>query len=196
MELLVVIGIIGVLIGMLLPALSRMRVATRRVACASQLSDLGRSFQMYLSDHKGRVPQVNNLPHRTPAIINAPSVLDVFEPYTRDKVKIWRCPSDTPVNTDSTFPASADSYYTAYGLSYEYNSWMNSLHGGGTFQDALNVAKRPPYMVAMTRFRIFNDFSRFHGKPGEIGNMNFLFADWHVGDIGQALSGSDFSSNT
>jgi prepilin-type N-terminal cleavage/methylation domain-containing protein/prepilin-type processing-associated H-X9-DG protein len=190
-ELLVVIAVIAILISILLPTIRRVRAASARVVCAAHLADLGRAFQMYLSDSKGRVPQVNALPLRKPPLTGDPSVLDVFGPYVKGSKEIWRCPSDTPLNTDSTFPSSADSYFAAYGLSYEYNSWLNSLHGGGTFSDALSVASRPPHLVSQNKFRIFNDFSHFHGKPGETGNMNFLFADWHVGDIGGALTGKD-----
>jgi prepilin-type N-terminal cleavage/methylation domain-containing protein/prepilin-type processing-associated H-X9-DG protein len=195
-ELLVVIGLIALLIALLLPVLKQARAAANKVKCAGQLSDLGKGFQMYLNDSKGRLPQVNGMPLRTPVVVAYPSVLEVFNPYVNSRSLVWRCPSDVPVNVDSLFPADADSYHTAYGLSYEYNSWMNMLHGGGTFQEALSTAKKAPYFVDTSRFRIFNDFSFFHGKPGQMGNMNFLFADWSVGDIGEALSSSDFNKPT
>jgi prepilin-type N-terminal cleavage/methylation domain-containing protein/prepilin-type processing-associated H-X9-DG protein len=193
-EMLVVIGIIAILMGLLMPTLGRARAAAAKVQCSANLADLGRAFQMYLSDSKGRVPQVNALPKRTPAFNNAPSVLAVFDRYTGGSAGVWRCPSDRPLNTDSTFPADAQTYFDAYGLSYEYNSWMNAHHGGGTFSGALDVAKEPPISVTPDKFRIFNDFSHFHGPPSKAGNMNFLFADWHVGDIGSALTVNDLTN--
>jgi prepilin-type processing-associated H-X9-DG protein len=30
---------------------------------------------------------------------------------------------------------------------------------------------------------MFHDYEPFHGKAGQRGAMNFLFADFHVGDI-------------
>jgi prepilin-type N-terminal cleavage/methylation domain-containing protein len=51
-ELLVVIGIIGLLISILLPALSRMREQAKRIDCATRLRELTNGCMMYLSDHK------------------------------------------------------------------------------------------------------------------------------------------------
>ncbi len=55
-ELLVVIGIIAVLIGMLLPALSRAREASRRAECLSNLRQVGIAFRFYALDNHDQVP--------------------------------------------------------------------------------------------------------------------------------------------
>jgi prepilin-type N-terminal cleavage/methylation domain-containing protein len=53
-ELLVVIGIIGVLIAILLPSLAAARRQARTVACASNLRQLGLVYAIYATEQRGR----------------------------------------------------------------------------------------------------------------------------------------------
>src|ERR1700709_2672361 len=56
-ELLVVIGIIGLLISILLPSLARARASARNVACLSNLKQIGVGFQLYANEYKGVWPK-------------------------------------------------------------------------------------------------------------------------------------------
>ncbi|MBI5386907.1 MAG: prepilin-type N-terminal cleavage/methylation domain-containing protein [Verrucomicrobia bacterium] len=53
LELLVVVAIIGLLAALLLPALSRAKAQARRVACLSNLRQVGAAATLYMSDHDG-----------------------------------------------------------------------------------------------------------------------------------------------
>ena len=51
-ELLVVIGIIGILAGLLLPSLARAKSAARRIACLNNLKQLNVAVRMYADEHR------------------------------------------------------------------------------------------------------------------------------------------------
>ena len=55
-ELLVTIGIIGLLAALLLPVLSQSKVKSKRIQCLSNLTQIGRALYAYGNDHGGRLP--------------------------------------------------------------------------------------------------------------------------------------------
>src|SRR5439155_23205029 len=55
-ELLIVIAIIGVLIGLLMPTISGAREQSRRVACASNLRNIGAALFAYAADNDRKLP--------------------------------------------------------------------------------------------------------------------------------------------
>ena len=60
-ELLVVIAIIALLMGILMPALSRVRKQARSVACQALLKQWGVIWAMYCDDNDGRFSEAGNL---------------------------------------------------------------------------------------------------------------------------------------
>jgi prepilin-type N-terminal cleavage/methylation domain-containing protein/prepilin-type processing-associated H-X9-DG protein len=55
-ELLVVIGIIAVLVGILLPALTKARAQATKVRCAATLRNLGQAIMIYANGNHGKMP--------------------------------------------------------------------------------------------------------------------------------------------
>jgi len=94
-ELLVVIGIIAVLIGILLPALSRAREASYATQCLSNLRQVGIYLNLYANENKGF------LPPQSPTFIRAmPGVTYEYidQRYTKGAGgKVFYCPTLQPV---------------------------------------------------------------------------------------------------
>ena len=56
-ELLTVIAIIGVLAGIMIPVVSKVRSAAKASACVSNLREMGRAFLLYANDNKNYLPK-------------------------------------------------------------------------------------------------------------------------------------------
>ena len=65
-ELLVVIAIIGLLAALLLPALAQAKARAQRVACLSQMRQIGLAWTLYLGDHQDRFPDRRDLKSSLP----------------------------------------------------------------------------------------------------------------------------------
>jgi len=86
-ELLVVIAIIALLMGILMPALSRVRKQARSVACQALLKQWGAIWAMYCDDNDGRFCEAGSLDWKRGTWVLA------LRPQYRTKSKILLCPA-------------------------------------------------------------------------------------------------------
>ena len=80
-ELLVVIGIIALLLGLLLPALSGFRQRAREVHCQATLRNIGFAGQLHANDHRGRLPLGGWQFNPVGGVVNPAGVGDADEKY-------------------------------------------------------------------------------------------------------------------
>ncbi len=130
-ELLVVIGIIALLISILLPALSKARESGNRVACLSNMRQIGMAFLQYLNDNKDRFPRPASSVTEEDWIYWQPARKQEdsrIVPYLGGSFlpKVFRCPSDSEF----------ESHLNGYKYSYTVNETMCRHPGALTGLDA------------------------------------------------------------
>ncbi len=162
-ELLVVIGIIGILVALLLPAIQMAREAARRSQCSNNLKQIGLALQNYQGSHKA-FPPVSVLPRdrtsqpwsahaRLLPFLEQAGVGDLIDwdvdhqyiskpPVAGIRIGIYLCPSE--INDRPRPTASMTHYPLCYG--FNEGTWFvydvaSDKAGDGAF--APNRAMRP-----------------------------------------------------
>ena len=127
-ELLVVIGIIVVLIGILMPAISRAREKANRTKCLANLRTLGQAMVMYANNSKGWLPNLNPRDDANDYAATNAVLVALNRDYVREPAA-FHCPSDRDpvpsdiVTADYTLPDSARVSYDFYSV------WWMAKHG-------------------------------------------------------------------
>ena len=123
-ELLVVIAIIGILAGMLMPAIAAARERARRARCMNNLSQIGKGMKMYSMDNSERFPYC---------------FCSNMTEYA-DNPKLYICPSHgiAAANTVSNMGAGECSYNLITGLKEsDPSTYMHACDkdGGSNFSN-------------------------------------------------------------
>jgi prepilin-type N-terminal cleavage/methylation domain-containing protein/prepilin-type processing-associated H-X9-DG protein len=187
-ELLVTIGIIGIIVSLTLPAVQASRNTARRMYCQSNLRQIGLAMSMYLDARgsKTKFPDCAQLPSVTP---DRPSLAKTLGAYAEDNPLMFQCPSDLQ-------------YWEKEGISYEYPSLL--LAGKNRQQVLEGRRGRRRSQSNSTRMAIIWDFDPFHSPAyaprtmdeesgvydandanisGGPGTRNYLFLDGHVDNM-------------
>jgi prepilin-type N-terminal cleavage/methylation domain-containing protein/prepilin-type processing-associated H-X9-DG protein len=181
-ELLVVIGIIAVLIGLLMPALTKARQQANWVNCQSNLRQVGIYLQTYVNDWRGWIfpPRLGLGRAREerwpvhvfkPAVWNPPAML---------------CPTDFQ-------PMEEHSYIlNDHLVIHEIRAFSKRL-GGKTTSDVIVMGEKVSHLGDY--YMNENDYPsriEFYRHGPKLGS-NYLYLDWHVGSLvkANALIGMD-----
>ena len=194
-ELLVVIAIIAILASMLLPALAKSKKSAQRVACASQLRQLGLANTLYVEDSGEKFPT-----HRDGPVLSYygwagkrgteyleelrfinPYVTVVRKVTQKDNegvFRVFRCPSDRGALKGGRWNVDRKpTLFDTFGCSYFYNSGGNEngemgLHNKKTSQILV------PSKVVLANDYSFCAYGWKFSAPGP-ASKPFQLSYWH-----------------
>ena len=159
-EMLVVVGVLGLLMGLLFPVVNRAREQGRKTACMNNLRQIGVALHGYVSDSKGRLPLAARIGEGSDDPTSITNILALPEK------QLFHCPADGQPQPRAEY--NGKSCFDRYGTSYEWNALMVN----GKLIDDLTTSVTGVVIVPPVMY----DAEEFHGKL----DRNYLFPDGRV----------------
>ncbi len=194
-ELLVVIAIIALLMGILMPALNRVRQHAKKIACTSNMRQMGIALITYLPDSQYRLP-----PSSCHCKDPNDHWLHILAGYTREQL-LFQCPADTAksfVNFSRPLEEQEGARYSSFAVNglldpihYRYSAKLNQYNN-------VNKIRHPANCIWISEApdtESFNLADHIHPESWEgsieyakefvawdrhLGSSNYLFTDGHT----------------
>jgi prepilin-type N-terminal cleavage/methylation domain-containing protein/prepilin-type processing-associated H-X9-DG protein len=181
-ELLVVIAVIGILAGLLMPALSQAKQKAHRISCLNHMKQLGLSLTMYAGDHDGQFP-----PRRRG---ETNTWVGRLQPYYVDR-QILKCPKDSYAERRSYIINGWNDYFKAKLTADDYKLYTNWAWPAGMKEGDI---PSPSVTIAFGEKR--SGLTHFHMDfdQGRTGNdVDVIDQVRHKSGTGKTAGGSNFT---
>lgn len=199
-ELLVVVAIIGILASMLLPSLSKARLASERAVCASNMKQISISLTNYYGDYNDIFPygKTNDPFNWTVPANDSPPPQQLLMLFL-DAPEAFVCPTDkTPENFSWwAYQNHPDIEAASYGFN-EAASWYYSANYKKAFK--ITVVDSPSEFLISTDYNHTVSWNPWHISPSDESKrldwwhpnstVNGMFGDGHVETVNAYLGPS------
>jgi prepilin-type N-terminal cleavage/methylation domain-containing protein len=139
-ELLVVISIIAVLIALLLPALAKAKILAARVACSSNLREIGQSIYIYAQSNRGQYPTPNAYNWAFGSLAFYPGRQPSSEPAYQPGTNLFQPAGLALLYTSDILQNPTILYCTQPGQ-FPWESGLNNAAGSMGLNSQLNTVK-------------------------------------------------------